>query len=107
MAQTLMVRGVKTAIFTGNDGYTNIVYHHTVVVSFNQERVILGTGGWRTNTTKLRMNQAAAQFNLGYSVFQKDFDWYVAIQQPGNYAKEVFPFDEGIFAFDRLTGIPL
>ena len=23
------------------------------------------------------MNQASNQFNLGYQVFQKDFDWYV------------------------------
>jgi len=37
----------------------------------------LNSGGWNTATTKLRMNQAAAQFSLGFHVRQRDGTWYV------------------------------
>lgn len=49
----------KTKVFTDDEGYTNVVYHETAVVKFNAEKIILNSGGWRTNTTKLRMNQAS------------------------------------------------
>lgn len=68
----------KTTIF--NDGkYTRVIYHNTDVVSFNDEEIILNTGGWRTPTTKNRMNQTSKQFNLGFKVIQKDWEWYVQV----------------------------
>jgi len=78
MAQQEIVRGVKTAIFQ-NNGDTVVNYRGTDVVRFNTERTILDSNGWRTNTTKTRMNQASNQFGLGYRVFQKDFAWYVDV----------------------------
>lgn len=78
MAQTSTVRGVATSIRTTEDGWTHIRYHNTDVVSFNEHRIILRTGGWKTVTTKLRMNQAARQFKLGYGVSQKNHQWYFA-----------------------------
>ena len=71
----------KTVIFTepnykGEDT-TKVVYHSTAVVSFNEHTILLNTGGYETRTTKLRMNQASKVFNLGFEVFQKDFNWYV------------------------------
>lgn len=58
--------------------YTEIDYHNTTVVTFyNKGKIILKTGGWKSQTTKTRMNQASNQFNLGYRVFQKDNAWYV------------------------------
>ena len=74
--QTHTVRGTATTVQSGN-GSTNVVYHTTTVVSFNSERITLDTGGWRTNTTKTRMNQAANQFDLGFNVWQKDYEWFV------------------------------
>lgn len=56
---------------------TLVTYHSTVIVRFNEERVILNSGGWRTATTKKKMNQAAIQFDLPYGVFQRDHEWYV------------------------------
>ena len=56
---------------------TKVVYHKTAVVSFNNHTILLKTGGYKTRTTKLRMNQASQVFNLGFEVFQKDFIWYV------------------------------
>lgn len=76
MAQQQRIGTHATAIIE-NDGFIQVVYHSTSVVSFNSEKVILKTGGHRSNTTKTRMNQTANQFNLGFRVFQKDFEWYV------------------------------
>jgi hypothetical protein len=67
----------KTSIFTDIDEMTKVSYHHTAVVSFNEKKIVLDNGGYRTVTTKARMNQASNQFNLGFSVYQKDYKWYV------------------------------
>jgi hypothetical protein len=60
------------------DGMTCVRYHATDVVKFNEHVIELDTGGWETPTTKLRMNQASNQFNLGFYVYQKDYIWHVA-----------------------------
>lgn len=75
--QTRVVRGVATSIRT-EAGMTHVRYHKTDVVSFNDDTITLRSGGWRTVTTKTRMNQAAHQFELGYSVWQRKGEWYVA-----------------------------
>lgn len=85
MSQTSKVAGVKTNIRT-ESGTTHVQYHSTQVVSFNSDTITLRTGGYQTLTTKLRMNQASHQFDLGYSVFQKDYDWFV------EYKGETLPF---------------
>jgi hypothetical protein len=76
MPQQFKISGVATSIKTVN-GLTEIVYHSTPVVSFNDKVITLNTGGWFTNTTKTRMNQASHQFNLGFSVYQKEYNWFV------------------------------
>lgn len=90
MAQQNEVRGRSTAIFTDETNMTRIIYHKTAVVSFDAEKIILNSGGYKTATTKTRMNQAANQFRLGFQVIQKDFDWYVL------FKGEKIPFDDGM-----------
>ena len=80
MSQTQKVQGVATSIFTDN-GYTQVIYHQTIVVKFNADSIVLNSGGWRTVITKLRMNQAAVQFGLSYGVFAKLGKWYVNTPQ--------------------------
>jgi len=71
MSQTQLIRGVATSIrFEEETDDTVIRYHSTDVVRFNADRIILDSGGKQTITTKLRMNQAANQFGLGFQVFQ-------------------------------------
>lgn len=62
------------------DRKTTIRYHSTDVVMFDDKSIILNSGGWHTNTTKARMNQASNVFDLGYQVFQKKFDWFVSFR---------------------------
>jgi len=76
MSQTHTPRGVATSV-RSEDGWTHVRYHLTDVVSFKRDFVILRTGGWFTATTKLRMNQAANAFGLGFAVAQERGEWAV------------------------------
>lgn len=78
MPQTTRLGKTATTILVDStSGMTNVCYHNTNVVSFNEKKIILNSNGWRTATTKLRMNQAANQFDLRYVVSQKNGNWYV------------------------------
>ena len=98
MPQLSNVSGVATSIRTDADG-THIRYHSTDVVSFTNETITLRTGGWRTVTTKARMNQASNQFALGFSVYQSKGIWYVRILSGG--AQHRLTFDGSILTFTR------
>ena len=89
MAQIMEVGKHATSIRTEN-GVTAIRYHNTDVVKFDAKTVTLNSGGWLTNTTKARMNQASNQFGLGYHVYQKDYDWHV------NYRGQVYNFEDNM-----------
>lgn len=52
----------------------------TEIVTWDEEYITLDTGGWKTDMTMQRMNQASQEFNLGFSVYQKDYLWYVEYQ---------------------------
>ena len=91
MSQTDTIGKYATAVMPGTfDEPTKVRYHHTVVVSFTGTQIVLGSGGWRTMTTKLRMNQTSNQYDLGFGVFQKDFEWFV------NFKGETLPFTENM-----------
>ena len=90
MGQTQEVRGVATNI-SAEDGITTIRYHQTAVVKFTGKQVILDSGGWRTATTKTRMNQASNQFDLNYGVYQENGDWFVNLPNG-----ETVPFVDGL-----------
>lgn len=78
MAQTHRVSGVATQVRT--EGRRTIVrYHSTDVISWDDKEIVLNSGGYRSATTKLRMNQASNQFDLGIRVFQEDYEWYVVV----------------------------
>ena len=78
MARADRIGKHKTTVTT-YDSYTCVQYHSTVVVKFNGREIILDSGGWRTNTTKTRMNQASREYGLGFYVFQDNFDWFVKL----------------------------
>ena len=89
--------GKHATSITKHGENTYIRYWSTDVVTFDNDSVLLNNGGWYTSTTKTRMNQASRQFNLGFSVYQKDFDWYVVTP-----AGETHKFsDRGTFGFTR------
>lgn len=76
MSQQYRLGSHRTTV--SSDGrWMRVVYHHTTVVKWTPKTIVLNTGGYFTNTTKTRMNQASSQFKLGYHVYQKKFGWYV------------------------------
>lgn len=62
---------VATTVFQ-RDNMTCVQYHDTVIVSFNEDRIILSTGGFVTATTCRRMNQAAQDYGLDFEVTIKN-----------------------------------
>ena len=91
MAQQDKVGSVHTAIQRSRDGITRIVYHSTSVVEIAPDgSVTLDSGGWRTSTTKTRMNQASNQFALGFQVYAKSGAWFVSFD-----GREL-PFNDGM-----------
>lgn len=63
-------------------------YHKTDVVRFDtRTRIVkLFSGGWQTNTTKLRMNQFSQQYCDGkFGVWQEDRVWFVSF--PDNHVE--------------------
>ena len=66
-----------TTVLTNDKGVTEVVYHDTCVVAFDSDTITLDTGGFKTPTTKVRMNQASNEYDLEYGVYQKDWVWYV------------------------------
>lgn len=76
-SQQHRVSGVATKILR-DGGKVTVTYRGTPVTSFTDSKIELNTGGWKSNTTKTRMNQASNQFGLGYSVFQKDREWFIS-----------------------------
>ena len=70
----------KTSVLVKNNALS-VVYHSTEVVKVIDNRyVILDNGGYYTNTSKRRMNQASLQYNLGFNVYQCNYIWYVGIK---------------------------
>ena len=64
--------------------HTNVKYWDTNIVKFNLDKISLDNGGFYTSTTKKRMNQVSEYYNLGFHVYQKNYNWYVEIKDLKN-----------------------
>ena len=71
-----VLNGYKTRVLT-NEEKARVFFHDTPVVTFDEKTIDLDHGGWRTRSTKVRMNQASQEFGLGFHVFQKAHEWFV------------------------------
>ena len=79
MAQQSRLGTVATHV-SREDGVLTVRYHGTRVVEvYPNGKVILNSNGYRTSTTKTRMNQASTQFRLGFHVWQQNFAWFVDV----------------------------
>lgn len=73
-----------------------VTYHQTIVVEEQSDgRIKLDSGGWRTPTTKTRMNQAANEYHLGFAVASVKGSWRVAFE-PDYWAGSSIPFEDGM-----------
>lgn len=77
MSRYNQIGNTATTVSTDGAGNTALTYHQTRVVVWNDQFITLNSGGYLTNTTKLRMNQVSTVHNLGYSVAQTKGQWNV------------------------------
>lgn len=75
------------------DGALTVTLYSTDIFSinyrYNKKIITLNSGGYRTVTTKSRINQFLSGF--GYSVYQKNYKWYI-----DNGTDEHIEFVDGI-----------
>ena len=96
MAQTQHFRGVETTTYRDHDGALVGVYRGTPVAKQLGNIITLNTGGWRSNTTKTRMNQFSNTFaHSSFGVVQRNYDWFVTLKD----GRE-FPFNGETICFE-------
>lgn len=77
-----MVTKGNTYIIREDDESISVRYHATNIVNVTEDGVItLNSGGYRTHTTKSRLNEIARLGQDGYdsvfTVHQSNFEWFV------------------------------
>ena len=77
---------VATTVVILPCGGVSVTYHQTEVVRIEKGVITLNSGGWRTSTTKHRINQYTPD-DIG--VYQKGGEWFVTTP------KGEFPFHDG------------
>ena len=89
--------GTHATTVKTNNRVTTVTYHSTEVVIFDDDAIILDTDGYKTYTTKLRMNQASNEFGLDFTVYQKNYRWFVWLRD----TDQELPFDSDMIKFPR------
>lgn len=98
MGQTHTIGKHATTVQHFGTGWVDVKYHGTVVVHMNPQtrQVKLNSGGWRTATTKIRMNQAATQYGLNFMVYQQNFEWFLQLGTGWGLQPVPIPFTDGM-----------
>lgn len=112
MKNYIPLKRKKATYITNYENLTRITLYNTEVVSFNDDIIILNSGGWTTVTTKRRINQASEEFSLGIGIQQTKGQWLIMLKNPkytteGNepyWLDERIPFVDGIILHRRHFG---
>jgi len=77
--KTVLLEAGRCKLGLADDVKAALRYHTTNVVELlNDGSVRLNSGGWRTNTTKKRVNKALDAWGFSdHGIYQHDFEWYV------------------------------
>ena len=65
--------------------------NHIATYNYDLKELSLYDGGWQSNTTKSRLNALCYELATGFSVFQKNWDWFVS-----DFQNTVVDFTDGI-----------
>ena len=66
--------------------------NHIATYNYDKKELSLFDGGWQSVTTKSRLNALCYEFATGFSVFQKNWNWFVSDFQ----SKVIKDFTDGI-----------
>jgi len=96
-----LLSGRATIEYYRPNGDYAVLYHHTEVIVAKKggRRFILDSGGWRTPTTKDRINTVLNKYRTGFSVYQQNSLWYVYSSKHG----QVCLFQDGM-VLDKQRG---
>ena len=95
--------GHNTHVMATN-GLLSVIYARTLIVTADANDITLDSGGYRTLSTKKKMNQTAKDFELGFQVYQKKNKWFV------QFRDNVLPFMDGMILHrhgDKINTMPL
>ena len=65
--------------------------NHIATYNYEDKELTLFDGGWQSNTTKSRLNALCYEFATGFSVFQKNWEWFIS-----DFQKTIVDFTDGI-----------
>ena len=75
---------VQTGSFFDSKGIyceeSKVFLHGNHIATYDHvtKELALFDGGWQTVTTKSRLNALCYEFATGFSVFQKNWDWFIS-----------------------------
>ena len=86
--------GNTSVFFYPDENFSEVRLHGHLIAWFdhNDKRLALSSCGWQTNTTKSRLNALLHECHYGYTVFQKQYVWYIS--KP--LGKKIYDFFDGI-----------
>lgn len=87
--KNVMRISADTVIYTDTEGMTVFSVQDTPLVSYNDRRVLISTGGRKNLTTRRRLNKASKVFDLGYNIVRLGEDWFARLPN-GHHV----PFDD-------------
>lgn len=64
---------------SNNDGVSTVYLHGNKIAEIGDDFVRVFDGGWRTNTTKSRLNAIINEFCNAFTdgIFQHKFEWFI------------------------------
>ena len=72
--------GSNTSVsYHPSENLSEVRLHGHLIAWYDHSKKRLGISscGWTTNTTKSRLNAILSELFYGYSIFQKNWEWYV------------------------------
>lgn len=75
--QSIRIIGNNTLSIIYKDGTEAIRFHSTDVLSVKDGIVTLNSGGWKTNTTKDRINGFLRHFDVPFYIQQRNHQWFI------------------------------
>ena len=93
-SKTAWSKGNSCTTFSSDLKECFIYLHGNHIATYNYalKELSLYDGGWQSNTTKSRLNALCHELATGFSVFQKNWDWFVSDFQ----SKTIKPFCDGL-----------
>jgi hypothetical protein len=79
MSNLTGIKRYRNTTVTDDGKYVVVRLHHTNIFGLDRGTggVTLNSGGWRTVTTKKRINECLEEYGIPLRVYQRKFDWYV------------------------------